>query len=120
MPSKKKTPKPIANPQSGNSAASKRIAPHAIYNVDDRIEVKDIPDLARAAAARGVGALVNANRMFQAGNWIQLRWASTLGVQLQKTFGGTVSSQVRFATQPLLAFGTAFIVAPQVIATTAH
>lgn len=86
----------------------------SIYGVDDRVDVFDVTDQALLNDADSVVALFRASRITDNGNG-----TSTLQTQ---TFGTAhnLCAQERFRNQPVGAFCSGFLVAPNIIATAGH
>lgn len=89
----------------------------AIYGDDDRAEVRDVAGSApgASASARGVCALVRTDRLTEQDGGALYRSSPVTLQQRLRT-----CSDVAFAQQPSLAFGTGFLVGPDIVATAAH
>ncbi len=98
---------------------SDELVPEGIYKPDDRIEARSIRDLQRRALAGAVGAVVWKSSLTQSADKVTYV-ASKLRDVLWNKFQKSPAAEVKFVDQPGLALGTAFSIAPQVIATAAH
>ncbi|KQP12065.1 serine protease [Pseudorhodoferax sp. Leaf265] len=91
----------------------------ALYGEDDRVEVADCLDAARRLRARSVAAIVERrNLIATAGGSVSIG-----GRTLEQRYamaGKVLCQREAFRTQPSAAVGSAFLVAPDIIATAHH
>ena len=86
----------------------------SLYGVDNRIEVMDIPQLEQRNHAEAVAALFEADKIADNGDGTSTLETTEYG----KTYN--LCAGQKFLTQPIGAFCTGFLVAPDLMATAGH
>lgn len=93
----------------------------AVFGTDSRIESTAITDPARENLSQAACGLFESARVNTGASTYEVAPASTLNRQLAANFpGNTVSSAIPFLSQPVAAFGSGTLIAPNLILTCAH
>ncbi|VVP60372.1 hypothetical protein PS850_06196 [Pseudomonas fluorescens] len=110
---------PLANIPSSAIFAEMRSRQKVLYGEDDRVEVVNCTDPVRCERARSVGAIVERSKLVALGESMVSIGGSTLE-QRYALAGKPLCKREAFRAQPCAALGSAFLVAPNIIATAHH